>query len=79
MNADWLSTRDSLFGIMQDYGNHYHSGYGSRFLNWLRSDNPQPYNSWGNGSAMRVSPVGWAFDTLEETLDKRKHTKYKMT
>ena len=38
------------------------------------SDNPLPYNSWGNGSAMRVSPVGWAFDTLEETLEAAKQS-----
>ena len=45
-------------------------GYGGMFRKWLASDNPQPYNSYGNGSAMRVSPVGWAFDTLEEILEK---------
>lgn len=73
-NADWLLTGDSLLGIMQDYGNRYHSSYGSLFYQWLREDNPQPYNSWGNGSAMRVSPVGWAFDTLEETLDAAKRS-----
>ena len=73
-NADWLLTEDSLLGIMQDYGNRYHSSYGSLFYQWLREDNPQPYNSWGNGSAMRVSPVGWAFDTLEETLDAAKRS-----
>lgn len=68
-NADWLLTGDSLLGIMQDYGNRYPTaGYGSSFICWLWADDPQPYNSWGNGSAMRVSPVGWAFDTLEETL-----------
>ena len=67
-NADWLLTGDALKGIMLDYGNRYTAGYGGWFYGWLLSENPQPYNSWGNGSAMRVSPVGWAFDTLEETL-----------
>jgi ADP-ribosylglycohydrolase len=43
-------------------------GYGGNFSGWIHSDNPQPYNSWGNGSAMRASPVGWAFDTLEDVL-----------
>lgn len=43
-------------------------------MRWLMSDNPRPYNSYGNGSAMRVSPVGWAFDTLEETLEKAKES-----
>jgi ADP-ribosylglycohydrolase len=39
-----------------------HAGYGGNFRKWIRSTNPHPYNSWGNGSAMRVSPVGFAFD-----------------
>lgn len=43
------------------------AGYGGRFFYWLREDDPQPYGSYGNGSAMRVSSVGWMFDTLEET------------
>lgn len=68
-NADWLLTGDSLLGIMQDYGHRYRSDYGGWFQSWLREDNPQPYNSWGNGSAMRISPVGWASNTLEETLE----------
>ena len=51
---------------MQRYGRLYpHAGYGGRFRRWLRDRNPQPYNSWGNGSAMRVSAVGWLFDDLE--------------
>ena len=46
------------------------AGYGGRFFKWLRSKNRAPYNSLGNGSAMRVSPVGWVFSTLEETLEE---------
>ena len=42
--------------------------YGSLFRQWLRSPDPKPYGSYGNGSAMRVSPLGWAFGTLEEVL-----------
>ena len=72
-NADWLLTNDSLSDTMRKYGNHYlTAGYGRMFLRWLMSDNPQPYNSYGNGSAMRVSPVGWV--TLEETLAKAKES-----
>lgn len=41
-------------------------GYGVWFLRWVSSDFPEPYNSWGNGSAMRVSPVAWFYDDLEE-------------
>ena len=49
------------------YGRKYpHSGYGGSFRRWLSSENPQPYNSWGNGSAMRASYAGWAAMTLEE-------------
>ncbi|HDP24475.1 MAG TPA: ADP-ribosylglycohydrolase family protein [Deltaproteobacteria bacterium] len=47
---------------------HPYAGYGGSFFHWLHSDAPHPYNSWGNGSAMRVSPVGFAFDREEEVL-----------
>ena len=43
------------------------AGYGGMFYQWLFADDPQPYGSFGNGSAMRVSSVGWLYDTLEET------------
>lgn len=43
-------------------------GYGSMFRQWLRSERLGPYGSYGNGSAMRVAPIGWAFRTLEEVL-----------
>lgn len=42
--------------------------YGASFARWIHSDNPQPYNSYGNGSAMRVSPVGWLFDSYQKTI-----------
>lgn len=45
------------------------AGYGGRFLIWLNSENPQPYHSYGNGSGMRVSPVAWAAESLEQCLD----------
>lgn len=44
------------------------SGYGLSFRSWMYSKDPQPYNSFGNGSAMRVSAVGWAFNTIEDVL-----------
>ncbi|MBO2528215.1 MAG: ADP-ribosylglycohydrolase [Clostridiales bacterium] len=57
----------SVSEILQEMGRRYpHAGYGSRFINWVFDDNPQPYNSCGNGSAMRISPVGFAADTEEE-------------
>ncbi len=54
---------------VQDMGRkHPDAGYGSTFSKWLISTSPAPYNSWGNGSAMRVSPVGFAFNTPETVL-----------
>lgn len=51
------------------YGRRYpNAGYGGSFRQWLVNDDPQPYNSFGNGSAMRVSPVAWAFNTVEDVL-----------
>ena len=58
--------RQRLIESMQRYGKLYpHAGYGGMFRRWLRSINPQPYGSYGNGSAMRVSSVAWLFDDLE--------------
>ena len=52
---------------LRKYGRLYPgAGYGARFADWLRSAGKEPYNSWGNGSAMRVSPVAWAGKTLLE-------------
>ena len=74
-NADWLLTGDDLLSVMQDYGNRYiTAGYDGMFFEWLQEYDPKPYNSFGNGSAMRVSPAGWAFDTLEETLSAAKQS-----
>ena len=50
------------------------AGYGGTFSLWLRSDDSRPYGSWGNGSAMRVSPVGLAFDTPEEVLSEARRS-----
>jgi len=51
-----------------------HAGYGGTFFRWAMSLSRAPYNSWGNGSAMRVSPVGHAYDTLEEVLLRARHS-----
>lgn len=68
----------------RDYGESIHEwcrryphpmgGYGGRFAQWVRSDNPQPYGSFGNGSAMRVSPVAWFYLQREEMLACAKMT-----
>ena len=47
---------------------HPMGGYGGRFAQWVRSDNPQPYGSYGNGSAMRISPVGWLANSEDEIM-----------
>ena len=66
-----LNSRD--FGeSIHEWCNRYPNpmgGYGGRFAQWVRSDNPQPYNSFGNGAAMRVSPVAYWYDTVDEVLD----------
>ena len=75
--ADWLLNGGDLAKVMQRYGREYPyptGGYGGRFSGWLREKDPQSYNSWGNGSAMRVSAVGWMFDSLEKTLEVAKET-----
>ena len=65
----------AVIANMQDFGARYpHAGYGGMFSCWLRDEDPQPYNSFGNGSAMRVSPAGWLYPTLEETLHAAKLT-----
>ena len=58
--------RQRLIRSMQKWGHRYPAaGYGVRFCGWLDSQNPQPYNSWGNGSAMRVSSVAWLYNDLD--------------
>ena len=53
----------------RDFGRrHPNAGYGGSFYGWLFADDPRPYNSWGNGSAMRVSPVGFAFHSVDDAL-----------
>lgn len=58
---------------MQAFGHMFPgAGYGVNFMRWLMTEHPQPYNSFGNGSAMRVSPVGWVFDDLGDTREVAK-------
>ncbi len=67
--AQALTTGDDYTSVYQDFGRRYPGrGYGGHFGQWIHAENPQPYNSWGNGSAMRVSPVGFAFYSIEEVL-----------
>lgn len=72
--AKWLIEDEAhtihyLIHCMKELGNRYpNAGYGVKFFIWLQEDDPQPYNSWGNGSGMRVSPVGLYAKTLDEAL-----------
>ena len=55
--------KDNFIDAMKKYGKMYpDAGYGNRFRTWINSDNREPYNSFGNGSAMRVSPCAWVMD-----------------
>ena len=66
---DELHTPEKLVNIMLDMCWKYPDrGYGGRFAHWIHDGDPQPYNSFGNGSAMRVSPVGYYAKTLEQAL-----------
>ena len=63
-DLDWIRRR--LITSMQHYGRHYpYAGYGGMFRQWLSAKDPQPYGSYGNGSAMRVSSVAWLYNDLE--------------
>jgi ADP-ribosylglycohydrolase len=57
---------------LKNFGRKYTAGYGANFYDWLYSSDSAPYNSWGNGSAMRVSPIGFAFDSVDEVLYEAK-------
>jgi ADP-ribosylglycohydrolase len=67
-------TADNFIDSMKKFGKLYpNSGYGGNFMHWIHSDTREPYNSWGNGSAMRVSACGWFAKSLEraEALAER--------
>lgn len=65
--------REAIIQNMQALGRKYHdAGYGGHFYYWLDETNPKPYNSFGNGSGMRVSPVGWASPSLAFALHTAK-------
>ena len=65
----------ALIRSMKKWGQKYpDAGYGARFINWVLSDDPEPYGSYGNGSAMRVSPAGFYYDTIERTREVARWT-----
>ena len=73
--AEWLMTGADLVDVLHEYHARFpRAGYGNRFKHWAMNTKRQPYNSFGNGSAMRVSPVAWAFDSLDDVLDGAKRS-----
>src|SRR5687768_3675265 len=69
--AQAILADDDYLTTVRDFGRRYpDAGYGDRFRDWLHSAEPEPYYSWGNGSAMRVSPVGFAFDNVDDVLNQ---------
>ena len=71
--ADWKKKGGDVSTLaiakMKEFGKRFpYAGYGGRFDEWLNSEDPQPYNSWGNGAAMRVSACGWTANSVEEAI-----------
>ncbi len=81
---DTVLTAATAFSLMTDgdYAENYRifgrlyplAGYGAAFKEWLEAEEPVPYGSWGNGSAMRVSPIGFALDDEAEVLAEAKRS-----
>lgn len=64
-----------IIARMQEFGREYpFCGYGTMFAKWIHSDRPGPYNSYGNGSAMRVSSAAWIADSIEEAKEFAKYS-----
>src|SRR5262249_9456799 len=69
-----LSGADFVDKLKEYFRLYPHAGYGGTFYRWAQSLSRSPYHSCGNGSAMRVSTVGWAFNTLDEVLLQAKRS-----
>jgi len=73
--AKSLINNEKYIDNIIDFGIRYNNvGYGASFKKWLNSWNHKPYNSWGNGSAMRISSIGFYFSSEEETLHEAKRS-----
>ena len=69
--AESILTSEGYGPLMKRFFRNYpDAGYGGSFQRWARAASSAPYHSWGNGAAMRISPVGWAFDSLALVLQK---------
>ena len=70
LDADESTMKNEMIKSMHLWGHKYpHAGYGQKFYLWIAAKKTEPYGSYGNGSAMRVSSVGWLFETLERTRE----------
>ncbi|MDP6637147.1 MAG: ADP-ribosylglycohydrolase family protein [Phycisphaerae bacterium] len=69
-----MDDRDYRRALWELGGEYPNAGFGGMFYRWLNSHDPQPYNSLGNGAAMRVSPVGFAFETVDQVLQQAERT-----
>ena len=73
--ADSLLHKVPYQDKLREYFHYYpNAGYGGRFRRWARSPQPKPYGSYGNGSAMRVSPVAWFYEDLDRVLKEARHS-----
>lgn len=73
--ADAFMNKKDYAQTFKEYARKYPlAGFGGSFVQWVDSDSMMPYNSWGNGSAMRVSSIGWLCNSIEEVLAESKVT-----
>jgi ADP-ribosylglycohydrolase len=73
--AEWILYGGDLVDVLHAYFETYpQAGFGMCFIRWAGHKQRKPYNSWGNGSAMRVSPIGFALDSLDAVLAKAKES-----
>ncbi len=68
--ADMILHTKEPAKTLQEWCRRYPVGYGKKFQEWIDSDNPKPYGSWGNGAVMRISPVGFYFNAPDKALEK---------
>ncbi len=73
--ADAIMNKKNYAEVLKEYGHRYpNAGYGGNFFQWVFSDSTEAYYSFGNGSAMRVSPVGFAFNDLDTVMQEAERT-----
>lgn len=73
--AEGILWHRDFVSLLKKYTRNYpHRGYGGNFFRWALSDDYSPYNSWGNGAGMRVSPIGFAFNNLDRVLKEAKRS-----